>query len=140
MVNLFALVGRAILGVIALAALWFVLDTIHDRNTEIIVSCIGSLYTLVFMLSLRTHFFRLTLLSHLDRSAAYTQKLPFDANDMGGEIGLEPRETRFHLGAIFAALAKILCLFRLFSSLLGFGWGLLADPVHNILQSSAFFR
>jgi hypothetical protein len=43
---------------------------------------------------------------------------------------------------IFAALIEILCLFRLFSSLLGRGWDPLSEPIRaalsTLLQSAHF--
>jgi hypothetical protein len=138
MTSMFVFVGRVIAGVIALSAFWFIFDTIHDRNTEIIVSCIGLLYMFIFMVSRRMQYFGLTIFSLFGRTTAYTQKLPYD-DLMRDEIGLEQRAKHAYLNAIFAALIEILCLYRLFSSLLGHGWGLLANPVHSVLQSAAPF-
>jgi len=138
MTSVFVFIGRVIAGVISLFVIWFVFDTIHDRNTEIIVSCIGLLYTYIFLISRRMQYFGLTIFSFFGRTAAYMQKIPHDEL-LRGEIGLEPRAKHLYLNAVFAALVEILCLYRVFSSLLGHGWGLLADPAHRALESAAPF-
>ena len=139
MISLFVFIGRVVVGAITLAAFWFVFDTIHDRNTEVIVSCMGLLFAFIFMFSSRAQIFRLSVLSFLEQTAAYTQKLPYD-DLTRDDIGSVLRGKRLYLNVIFAALVNMLCLYRLFSSLIGSGWGLLADPVHSALQSGLFFR
>jgi hypothetical protein len=53
---------------------------------------------------------------------------------MRDEVGLRtPRGSTF-LNVLFAALIEILCLFRLFSSLLGWGWDRLSEPIRMLLQ------
>jgi len=42
------------------------------------------------------------------------------------------------LNVLFAALIEILCLYRLFSSLLGRGWDIMSDPIHTLLHSANF--
>jgi hypothetical protein len=139
MIGLLVFIGRVVVGAITLAALWFVFDTIHDRNTEVIVSCMGLLFAFDFMFSSRVQVFRLSVCSFLERTAAYSQKLPYD-DLTRDDIGSVLRGKRLYLNAVFATLVNMLCLYRLFSSLLGFGWSLLADPVHSVLQSGLFLR
>ena len=128
---------RLVAGLVILAATWFVLDMIHDRNTEIIVATIGLLYSFIFLISGRLQYFGLTVFSFLGRTSSYVQKIPYD-HMMRNEVGLRsPRGSTF-LNVIFAALIELLCLFRLFSSLLGRGWNIVAEPIHTLLQSARF--
>ena len=63
MISAIIFISRLILGVIALGAIWFVLDTIHDRNTEMTISSIGLLYAFIFLISRRLQYFGLTVFS-----------------------------------------------------------------------------
>jgi S1-C subfamily serine protease len=125
---------RLVAGLVILAATWFVFDTIHDRNTEIIVATIGLLYSFIFIVSGRLQYFGLTVFSFFGRTSSYVQKIPYD-HMMHDEVGLQkPRGSTF-LNLIFAALIELLCLFRLFSSLLGRGWDTLSEPIHTLLNT-----
>jgi hypothetical protein len=132
---------RLTAGLVILVGTWFVFDTIHDRNTEIIVATIGLLYSFIFIVSGRLQYFGLTVFSFFGRTSSYVQKIPYD-DMMRDEVGLrKPRGSTF-LNLIFAALIEVLCLFRLFSSLLGRGWDTLSEPTHtvvNTLLQSAHF-
>ena len=128
---------RLVAGLVILAGTWFVFDNIHDRNTEIIVAAIGLLYSFIFLISGRLQYFGLTVFSFFGRTASYVQKIPYD-HMMRDEVGLRtPRGSTF-LNVIFAALIELLCLFRLFSSLLGRGWDTLSEPIRTLLQSVRF--
>jgi hypothetical protein len=120
---------RIIIGLIILAVVWFVLDRIRDRNTEIIVSTIGLMYAYIFQVSGRLQYFGLAIFSFFGRTTAYVRKIPYDEL-LRKEVGLEPTHQHLYLNVIFAALVELLCLFRLFSSLLGQGWEYLSDPIH----------
>jgi len=130
---------RIVAGLVILGGVWFVFDNIHDRNTEIIVAAIGLLYSFVFIISGRLQYFGLTVFSVFGRASSYVQKVPYD-HMMRDEIGLQaPRNFTF-LNVIFAALIEILCLFRLFSSLLGpasllgRAWEAASDPIRSLAQ------
>jgi hypothetical protein len=128
---------RLVAGIVILAGAWFVFDQIHDRNTEIIVATIGLLYSFVFIVSGRLQYFGLTVFSFLGRTSSYVQKIPYD-HVVHDEAGLRtPRGFTF-LNVLFAALIELLCLFRLFSSLLGRGWDTLSEPIRALLQSAKF--
>jgi hypothetical protein len=128
---------RLVAGLIILAATWFVFDKINDRNTEIIVAVIGLLYSFIFIISGRLQYFGLTVFSFLGRTSSYIERVPYD-HTMRDEVELQtPRRSTF-LNLIFAALIELLCLFRLFTSLLGRGWDILSDPIHLLLQSVKF--
>ena len=132
---------RLVAGLVILAATWFVFDNIHDRNTEIIVAIIGLLYSFIFIVSGRLQYFGLTVFSFFGRTSSYVQKIPYD-DMIRDEVGLRTPRGSTYLNLIFAALIELLCLFRLFSSLLGRGWDTLSEPIHTIvdtlLQSAHF--
>ena len=132
---------RLIAGLVILVGTWFVFDTIHDRNTEIIVATIGLLYSFIFIVSGRLQYFGLTVFSFFGRTSSYVQKIPYD-DMMRDEVGLRTARGSTFLNLIFAALIEVLCLFRLFSSLLGRGWDTLSEPirtvVNTLLQSAHF--
>jgi hypothetical protein len=137
MFSVLVVLFRLVAGLVILAGAWFVFDQIHDRNTEIIVATIGLLYSFVFIVSGRLQYFGLTVFSFLGRTSSYVQKIPYD-HVMRDEVGLRtPRGFTF-LNVIFAALIELLCLFRLFSSLLGHGWDMLSEPIRTLLQSAKF--
>jgi hypothetical protein len=128
---------RLVAGLVILAGTWFVFDNIHDRNTEIMLAAVGLLYSFIFVISGRLQYFGLTVFSFFGRTSSYLQKIPYD-HMMRDEVGLRaPRGSTF-LNVIFAALIELLCLFRLFSSLLGRGWDTLSEPLRTLLQSVKF--
>ncbi len=57
---------------------------------------------------------------------------------MHDEVGLRTPGGYTFLNVLFAALIEILCLYRLFSSLLGRGWDTLSEPVRTLLHSANF--
>jgi hypothetical protein len=123
---------RLVAGLVILAATWFVFDNIHDRNTEIIVATIGLLYSFIFIISGRLQYFGLTVFSFFGRTSSYVQKIPYD-HMMRDEVGLRAPGGSTFLNVIFAGLIEVLCLFRLFSSLLGEGWDTLSEPIRTLL-------
>jgi len=123
---------RLVAGLSILAATWFVFDNIHDRNTEIIVATIGLLYSFIFIISGRLQYFGLTVFSFFGRTSSYVQKIPYD-HMMRDEVGLRTPGGSTFLNLIFAGLIEVLCLFRLFSSLLGRGWDTLSEPIRTLL-------
>ena len=125
---------RLVAGLVILAATWFVFDNIHDRNTEIIIATIGLLYSFIFVISGRLQYFGLTLFSFFGRTSSYVQKIPYD-HMMRDEVGLRNPGASTFLNLIFAALIEILCLFRLFSSLLGRGWDTVSEPLRAVLRT-----
>jgi len=130
---------RIVAGLVILAVAWFVFDNIHDRNTEIIVATIGLLYSFIFIVSGRLQYFGLTIFSFFGRTSSYVEKIPYD-HVMRDEVGLRSSQNFTFLNVIFAALIEILCLFRLFasllgrSSLLGRGWDALSEPIRALLE------
>jgi hypothetical protein len=135
MIGALAFLLRIIVGLVMLAGTWFVLDRIHDRNTEIIVAVIGLLYSFIFIISRRLEYFGLTIFSFFGRTTSYVQRIPYD-QVMREEVGLRTPGGYTFLNVLFAALIEILCLYRLFSSLLGHGWDILSEPIHALLRSA----
>jgi hypothetical protein len=134
---------RIVAGLVILAGAWFVFDNIHDRNTEIIMATIGLLYSFIFVISGRLQYFGLTVFSFFGRTSSYVQKIPYD-QVMREEVGLHARRDFTFLNVIFAALIELLCLFRLFASLLGpasvlgRAWETLSEPIRTLLHSINF--
>lgn len=137
MVSAFVFLIRLVAGLVMLFVVWFVLDKIDDRNTEIIMSTIGLLYSFIFMISRRLQYFGLTIFSFLGRTASYIKDAPYD-KVLRDEVGMEISGRHLYLNALFAALIEILCLVRLFTSLTGRGWETLFAPIHDILQHAQF--
>jgi hypothetical protein len=134
MVSAIVFLIRLVVGVIVTFAVWFVLDTIHDRNTEIIVSVIGLLYAFVFIISRRLQYFGLTIFTFFGRAATYVRNVPYD-QVLRDEVGLGPPGRHLYVNVLFAALIEILFIFRLYASLMNRGWDLLSDLIHNFLRS-----
>jgi hypothetical protein len=55
---------------------------------------------------------------------------------MRDEVGLPTPAGYTFLNVLFAALIEFLCLYRLFSSLLGRGWDTLSEPLRTLLHST----
>jgi hypothetical protein len=135
MIGALVFLFRTIVGFLILLASWFVFDNIHDRNTEIIIATIGLLYSYVFVISRRMQYFGLTIFSFFGRTSSYVQKVPYDQM-LRDEVGLRSGERYAVLNVLFAALIEILCLIRLFSSLVGRGWDTLSEPIRTLLHSA----
>jgi hypothetical protein len=137
MIGALVFLFRIVIGLIILAVTWFVFDNIHDRNTEIIMATLGLLYTFIFVISRRLQYFGLTVFSFFGRTSSYIQKVPYD-HVINDEVGLRAPGGYTLVNVLFAALVEILCLIRLFSSLLGRGWDTLSEPIRTLLHSANF--
>jgi hypothetical protein len=137
MIGALVFLFRIVVGLVILAGTWFVFDQIHDRNTEIIMATIGLLYSFIFIISRRLQYFGLTIFSFFGRTASYVQKIPYD-HVMHDEVGLQAPGGYTFVNVLFAALIEILCLFRLFSSLLSRGWDTVFEPIRTLLHSANF--
>ena len=137
MIGALVFLFRIIVGLVILAGTWFVFDNIHDRNTEIIMATIGLLYSFIFIISRRLQYFGLTIFSFFGRTSSYVQRIPYD-HVMRDEVGLRAPGGFTFINVLIAALIEILCLYRLFSSLLGRGWETLSEPIHALLRTANF--
>ena len=137
MIGVLVFLFRIIVGLVVIAGTWFVFDNINDRNTEIIMATIGLLYSFIFIISRRLQYFGLTIFSFFGRTSSYVQRIPYD-HVMHDEVGLRTPGGYTFVNVIFAVLIEILCLYRLFSSLLSRGWDTLSEPIHALLRSAHF--
>jgi len=131
--SIIVFLARLVAGVAILCLSWFVFDRIHDRNTEIITSVIGLQYSFIFMVSRRLEYFGLSIFSFFGRTVSYIRKTPYD-EILREEIGLQSHGRHLYLNVLFAALLELLCVFRLLTSLLGYGWRALSDPIHTLVE------
>ena len=113
---------------------WFVFDTIHDRNTEILAALIGLQYSFIFLVSRRLEYFGLSAFSLFGRTVSYIRKMPYD-NVLREEVGLTTRGRHLYLNVLFAALLELLCVYRLIASLIGHGWRETSDPIHEFIET-----
>lgn len=112
---------RIVLGVGALLLAWATFDRIHDRQTEIAVSCIGLTYCLLGAMSRRWQYFGFSLLVLAGAAAARFRDEPYDMA-LREETGLGmKRGIVIVTQGVLAAMAA-LCVFRLVTSLAGHGW------------------
>ena len=137
MISAVVFLSRIAAGLVIVAGTWFVFDNIHDRNTEIIIATIGLMYSFVFIISGRLQYFGLTMFSFLGRTSSYIQKIPYDQM-LRDKVGLRSGGRYTFLNVLFAALIEILCLIRLFTSLLSRGWDTLSEPIRTLLHSASF--
>ena len=134
MITAIVFLARLLSGLAAISLVWFVLDNIHDRNTEIIVSVVGLEYAFIFLISRRLQYFGLTIFSFFGRTTSYVRSVPYD-QVIRDDAGLARGGGHLYLNVLFAALIEILCLFRLLASWMGRGWQILSDPIHELLRS-----
>ena len=123
---------RICIGLVVMFFIWFVFDRIHDRNTEIIAAIIGLQYSYIFLVSRRLDYFGLTIFSFFGRSTSYFHKIPYD-QVLRDELGIKSNRRHLYLNVIFAASIELLCIFRLFTSLIGHGWQALPDPINRLI-------
>jgi len=138
MIKTFSFLVRIIVGVATIAVAWLVLDNIHDRNTEIVVACIGLLYCFVFVVSRRWQYYGLSVFSLFGMTASRLAGEPYDQG-LRSKIGLAANPGYATITIIFAAAIELLCVFRLFTSLLGHGWDRLAAPIHTAVDWPQLF-
>lgn len=137
MLTTISVLGRFVAGIASVAFVTFVLDAIHDRNTEIVVSCIGLLYCFIFVISRRIQYFGLTIFSIFGLTASTLAGEPYDQL-LRSEVGLAPKRGFTVLTLLFVAVIELLLLFRLVTSLIGAGWRHIAGPIQSAIQSPYF--
>ena len=134
MSTLIAFIIRLIVGVASVAATIFVLDAIHDRNTEIIVACIGLAYCFTFVISRRWQYYGLNAVSLFGVTVSWVTSEPFDQSTRD-QLNM-PRSRSFAvLSIFFAGLVELVCAYRLLTSLIGHGWDRLAVPLRPLLEN-----
>jgi NhaP-type Na+/H+ or K+/H+ antiporter len=124
---------RLVVGAVSLFFAWLILDNIRDRNTEIVVACLGMLYCFIFLLSRRWQYYGLSVFSLFGVTFSRLTNEPYD-QALRDEIGLPSSSSYTVLAVAFSATIELLCLFRLFTSLLGHGWDRLALPIRTVID------
>ena len=137
MTHFVAGVVRLIVGVLSIAAAIFVLDQIHDRNTEIIVACIGLSYGSTFIISRRWQYYGLNAVSLFGMTVSWVNTEPFDAG-VRQHLDLPTKRSMAVLSIFFTVVVELVCAYRLLTSLLGHGWERLAAPAHSLFDVPAF--
>ncbi len=132
MTNFFAIVGRLIVGVFSVVIAFLVLDAIHDRNTEIVVACIGLSYCFTFVISRRWQYYGLNAVSLFGMTVSWLNAEPHD-HGTRHQLNLPMKRSYVAVSIFFAALIELLCAYRLLTSLLGHGWERLA-PLRALLE------
>ena len=132
MANVFGLILRVLVGALSVLTTFFVLDAIHDRNTEIVVACIGLGYCFSFVISRRWQYYGLNVVSLFGMTVSWLNSQPFD-EAVRGRINMPTARSFVAVSILFAALVELLCGYRLLTSLLGHGWERLA-PVRVALD------
>jgi NhaP-type Na+/H+ or K+/H+ antiporter len=133
MSNVFGFVARLVAGVASVLITFFVLDAIHDRNTEIIVACIGLGYCFTFVISRRWQYYGLNAVSLFGMTVSWVASEPHD-HSTRQPLNLPIRRSFVVLSIFFAAVVELLCAFRILTSLLEHGWDRLAAPSHAVLH------
>jgi hypothetical protein len=133
MSNVLALIARLILGVASILIAFLVLDNIHDRNTEIIVACLGLGYCFNFVISRRWQYYGLNAVSLFGMTVSWVSAEPYD-HATRQPLNLPMKRSYVVVSIFFAAVVELLCAFRILMSLLGHGWDRLATPLHALLH------
>jgi hypothetical protein len=118
---------------VSVVVAFLALDNIHDRNTEIIVACIGLSYCFTFVISRRWQYYGLNTVSLFGMTVSWLSSEPYDA--AAREQLKLPTSRNFVVASIaFAALVEGLCAFRILTSILGHGWERLGGPLRPWLD------
>ena len=136
MANVFGLILRMIAGAVSVMAAFLVLDAIHDRNTEIVVACLGLSYCFTFVISRRWQYYGLNVVSLFGMTVSWLNAQPFD-EAVRGRVNMQTARSFVVVSIAFAALVELLCGYRLLTSLLGHGWERLAGPLRLVFDRPA---
>lgn len=133
MLDFISIPVRFVVGLASIFAAWLVLDNIHDRNTEIIVSCLGLFYCFTFVISRRWQYYGLNTISLFGITASWLDKAPHDQSTRE-QLNLPLRRSYVVVSIGFAAIVELLCVYRLITSLIGHGWERLSTPLRAALD------
>ena len=133
MIDLISIPLRLVIGLLSILVTWLVLDNIHDRNTEIIVSCLGLIYCFVFVISRRWQYYGLNTISLFGITASWLDKAPYDQATRQ-QLNLPLKRSYVVVSIALAAIVELLCAYRLLTSLLGHGWERLSAPLRAALD------
>jgi hypothetical protein len=135
-IHFVALVVRLIIGALSVLASLLVLDQIHDRNTEIIVACIGLAYCFTYVISRRWQYYGLNAVSLFGMTVSWINAEPFDAG-VRQQVNLPAKRSLAILSIFFAVIVELICAYRLLTSLIGHGWERLAAPAQALFDLPA---
>jgi len=133
MSDVVAIIVRIIVGALSVVVAFAVLDAIHDRNTEIVVACIGLSYCFTFVISRRWQYYGLNVVSLFGMTVSWLDSEPFDQGTRR-PLKLPTRRSFVVLSIVFASLVELICAYRLLTSLLGHGWERLAAPLRPLVD------
>lgn len=133
MLELLSLLVRLLVGVLSVVLALLVLDSIHDRNTEIIVSSLGLFYCFIFVISRRWQYYGLNTISLFGITASWLNSTAYDQTTRE-RLRLPLRRSYAVLSIFFAVIVELLCGYRLLTTLLGHGWDRLSAPFHVVLS------
>ena len=135
MSTLFGFLLRLIVGGASVAISILVLDAIHDRNTEIVVACLGLTYCFTFVISRRWQYYGLNAVSLFGVTVSWVTSEPFDQSTRD-QLNMPRSRSYAVLSIFFAALVELVCAYRLLTTLLGHGWDRLAAPLRPLLDNA----
>ena len=133
MIDLISIPIRFVVGLLSVVAAWLVLDNIHDRNTEIVVSCLGLFYCFVFVISRRWQYYGLNTISLFGITVSWLDRVAHDQATRE-QLKLPLRRSYVVVSIAFAAVIELLCAYRLLTSLVGHGWERLSGPLRAALD------
>jgi hypothetical protein len=108
-----------------------------DRNTEIIVACIGLSYCFTFVISRRWQYYGLNTVSLFGMTVSWVSSEPYDQATRQ-QLNMPMKRSYVVLSIFFAALVELVCAYRLLTSLVGHGWDRLAAPLRPLIDLPQF--
>ncbi len=133
MTNAIAFLLRLIVGAVSVVVSFVVLDAIHDRNTEIVVACVGLAYCFTFVISRRWQYYGLNVVSLFGMTVSWVNAEPFDSATRQ-QVNMPMKRSYVVVSIFFAAVVEMLCAYRLLASLLGHGWERLGAPLRPLID------
>ncbi len=133
MTNFFAIVVRLLVGALSVVISFLVLDAIHDRNTEIVVACVGLSYCFTFVISRRWQYYGLNAVSLFGVTVSWLGSEPYDQGTRQ-QLNMPTKRSFVVVSIFFASVVELMCSYRLLTSLIGHGWERLAGPLRPLLE------
>lgn len=133
MTHLIAFAARLLVGAASLVVAFLVFDAIHDRNTELVVACIGLSYCFTFVISRRWQYYGLNVVSLFGMTVSWLDAAPYDQG-VRQQLNMPVRRGFVAVSIFFAAATELLCAYRLLTSLIGHGWDRLAEPLRPLFD------
>ena len=93
MANVLGFIVRILVGAISLIVAFLVLDAIHDRNTEIVVACLGLTYCFTFVISRRWQYYGLNAVSLFGMTVSWVNAEPHDQGTRAAASTCRPKRS-----------------------------------------------